>query len=65
MPALRYVAIPSSAAAHYRSGGLDANGQAPERRLSDGQGVPCRHCLDIVPAGSDYLILAHRPFETD
>jgi hypothetical protein len=64
MPALRYVAIPSTAAAHYRSGGLDANGQAPERRLSDGKGEPCRHCLDMVPAGSDYLIVAHRPFET-
>jgi hypothetical protein len=64
MPALRYVAIPSPVAAHYRSGGLDANGQPPERRISDGKGVPCRHCLDIVPAGSDYLIVAHRPFET-
>jgi len=64
MPTLRYVAIPSPAAAHYRNGGLDANGQSPERRVSDGGGVPCRHCLDMVPAGSDYLILAHRPFET-
>jgi hypothetical protein len=64
MPALRYIAIPSPVAADYRSGGLDANGQSPERRISDGKGVPCRHCLDLVPAGFPYLIVAHRPFET-
>ncbi|WP_018182624.1 DUF1203 domain-containing protein [Kaistia granuli] len=64
MPAIRYVAIPSRVAAHYRGGGADANGQTAERRISDGQGVPCRHCLRTVPAGAAYLILAHRPFET-
>jgi hypothetical protein len=26
--------------------------------------VPCRHCLQQVPKGQGYLILAHRPFET-
>ncbi len=34
----------------------------PERRTSNGVGVPCRHCLRNVEAGRDYLILAYRPF---
>ena len=46
-----------------RAGAPDANGQPAERgAISDGQGVPCRHCLRDVPAGRPYLILAHRPF---
>ena len=34
----------------------------PERHTSDGQGMPCRHCLKNIAAGDDYLILAYRPF---
>jgi len=45
-----------------QAGGADAYGHAPERRVSDGDGIPCRHCLDFVPAGEGYLVLAHRPF---
>ena len=56
------VAMPSEAAARFRDGGLDANGQAPERHISDGDGVPCRHCLTDVAKGEAYLILAYRPF---
>ena len=43
-------------------GGPDAYGMPPERRISDGDGVPCRHCLRTVAAGKDYLVLAYRPF---
>jgi hypothetical protein len=59
---LRYVALPTAIARHYQAGGADANGQAPEVAVSDGDGVPCRHCLQQVTAGERYLILAHRPF---
>lgn len=46
-----------------RAGGPDANGQPAERgAISDGVGVPCRYCLCHVPAGEEYLILAHQPF---
>lgn len=45
-----------------RASAADAYGLAPERHLSDGDGVPCRHCLDFVPEGEPYLICAHRPF---
>ena len=58
----RFSAIPTETARHYQSGGLDANGQIPERANSDGNGNPCRHCLDDIPAGTPMLILAHRPF---
>ncbi len=36
--------------------------QAERGAFSDGDGVPCRHCFAHVPAGREYLILAHRPF---
>ncbi|HMS96568.1 MAG TPA: DUF1203 domain-containing protein, partial [Tabrizicola sp.] len=47
---------------HYQSGGLDANGQSPERAVASGGGNPCRHCLGMIPEGAGMLILAHRPF---
>lgn len=59
---MRYMAIPTDQARHYQSGGLDANGQLPERVVSDGGGNPCRHCLQMIPEGAGMLILAHRPF---
>lgn len=45
-----------------QTGGPDANGQIPERHISDGSGVPCRHCLQQVENGASYLILSFRPF---
>jgi Protein of unknown function (DUF1203) len=59
---MRYVAIPTEVARHYQSGGADANGQVPERGVSDGDGNPCRHCLKMIPKGAGMLVLAHRPF---
>ncbi|NNG05761.1 MAG: DUF1203 domain-containing protein [Inquilinus sp.] len=62
MPALRFSALPGDTVRAYQAGGADANGQPPERQISDGDGVPCRHCLADVAAGAPFLILAHRPF---
>lgn len=59
---LLYSGMPSDLAAAYRAGAPDANGQVPERRVSDGDGVPCRHCLKNVEAGEAYLVLGYRPF---
>jgi len=59
---IRFVALDTDAARALLAGRPDANGQVPERHISDGSGVPCRHCLDQVGAGEPYLILAHRPF---
>ena len=59
---LRYTPMPSAIAASFRRGEPDAYGMVPERHTSDGQGMPCRHCLKNIAAGDDYLILAYRPF---
>lgn len=59
---MRFTPIPTPQARAYQSGGPDANGQAPERHISDGQGNPCRHCLRMIPQGAEMLVLAHRPF---
>lgn len=61
MPVL-FTPMPTATARAYQAGGPDANGQPPERAVSDGPGTPCRHCLKNIPAGAGMLILAHRPF---
>ena len=62
MTDITVTAIPTETAMALRAGGLDANGQPPERALSNGQGNPCRHCLHQIPEGAEMLIVAHRPF---
>ncbi|MBE1203882.1 DUF1203 domain-containing protein [Aminobacter carboxidus] len=57
-----FQALPTEAVRVLQQGGADAYGMKPERRISDGDGVPCRHCLTNVAAGEGYLILAYRPF---
>ncbi|SOC38146.1 uncharacterized protein DUF1203 [Rhizobium subbaraonis] len=59
---IRYRPIATQLAASLWDGGPDSYGMQPERRISDGYGVPCRHCLAGVKEGDAYLILAHRPF---
>lgn len=44
-------------------GGNDAYGNKPETLISDGGGIPCRHCLERVKEGDAYLVLAYRPFD--
>ncbi len=62
MTALRFVALPTETTGELRAGKHDANGQPPERHVSDGSGTPCRHCMTEVEAGETFLILAYRPF---
>ena len=59
---MRFIAMPTDLARRYQTGGLDANGQAPERVVLDADSGPCRHCLKMIPKGKSMLILAHRPF---
>lgn len=61
-PSLKFVSMSTETARAYQAGAPDANGQAPERHISDGDGVPCRHCQRDIPAGEPYLILNYRPF---
>ncbi|AVO39655.1 DUF1203 domain-containing protein [Pukyongiella litopenaei] len=61
---IEFLPLPGSVVAQIRDSGIDAYGNPVERHRSDGGGYPCRHCLTETPPGHDYLILAHRPFET-
>ena len=62
MPRPRFLALPTAAVRAVQAGGADANGQPPERHVSDGDGNPCRHCLSEIAAGRAMLVLAWRPF---
>lgn len=59
---IKFVSMTTALARGYQTGSVDANGQKPERHVSDGDGVPCRHCQEDVAAGEPYLILNYRPF---
>lgn len=61
---LRFVALDTGAVRALWNDGCDAYGHSPERAVSSGAGVPCRHCLRQVEKGRPYLILAWRPFST-
>ena len=58
----QFLAMPTETARAFLAGANDANGQPPDRGISDGQGNPCRHCLTDIPEGEPFLILAYRPF---
>jgi hypothetical protein len=57
-----FKALPTETVRALQAGAADAYGMPPERKISDGDGVPCRHCLKNVGAGEPYLVLAYRPF---
>lgn len=60
--AIQFVALQTSLVEGLRAGAPDANGQPCERHLAPGDGLPCRHCLDLIRRGAPFLILSHRPF---
>ncbi len=62
MTELKFIALATKTARALQAGSADANGQTPERDISDGSAVPCRHCLSDVALDEPFLILAHRPF---
>ena len=59
---IRFQPVATDLVRTLQAGGPDANGQRPERHVSDGDGNPCRHCLSMIPKGAGMLVLAHRPF---
>lgn len=61
---MRFNPVPTDIVRAYQVGGPDANGQVPERRVAEGGGNPCRHCLQMIRDGAQMLVLAHRPFPT-
>lgn len=61
---IRFTPLDPEFVASIRAGGPDANGLPAEHAVSDGEGFPCRSCLDTVPEGKGVLVLAARPFPT-
>ena len=59
---IRIVALDTDLVKRLQNGGVDANGQRPERHVCVGGMMPCRHCLTDIKEGEAYLILALRPF---
>jgi hypothetical protein len=59
---IQFKALPTEDVRALQRGSADAYGQTPERNISDGDGMPCRHCLKNIAAGDAYLVLAYRPF---
>ena len=62
MTTIRYAAMPTEVARAFQDGAVDAYALPPERHVSPGGGLPCRHCLAEIEAGEEFLILAWRPF---
>ena len=58
----KFFPIPTEIVRACQAGSVDSYGLLPERRVSDGGGNPCRHCLQMIPEGAGMLVLAHRPF---
>lgn len=59
---IKFVALDTEIVRALQRGGTDANDQVPQRAISGGGAIPCRHCLSPVGKAEEYLILAHRPF---
>jgi hypothetical protein len=59
---IKYIALSTDIVQKLINGEPDANGQMPEKSISDGAGNPCRHCLQEIPLGEPMLTLAYRPF---
>jgi uncharacterized protein DUF1203 len=64
MTKIAYLSLPTDQVRSLQQGGKDADGNAPEKFVSDGSGLPCRHCLASIDDGEEFLIVAHRPFST-
>ncbi len=62
MSQLAYLPLPTDAVRALQKGAPDAHGLPAEQAISDGSGLPCRHCLREIAAGERYLILSYRPF---
>lgn len=59
---LNFLALTTEDVRKLQDGEADANGLVPERKISDGGGNPCRHCLTEIPEGEEMLVLAYSPF---
>ncbi|MCJ8324961.1 MAG: DUF1203 domain-containing protein [Rhizobiales bacterium] len=61
---LKFTPIPTERYEQLINGGLDAHERMPIKQISDGGGMPCRHCLADIARGDEFFTLAYSPFET-
>ena len=59
---LKFTGMATEEANRLWQGGRDAHGNVPEHAISDGQGNPCRHCLQMIDEGTEFLVISYRPF---
>lgn len=62
MTKIVFEAMPAADARHIWDGGTDAYDLPPEVAISDGDSVPCRHCLMPIDRGESYYVFAYKPF---
>jgi len=56
MTRFRCTAMDTASAARFRATGRDDRGGAVSRRVADGAGFPCRHCLRLAAPGEEMLL---------
>lgn len=56
MPRFRCLPVPTETAGRFRRSGRDDRGNALHRRVADGPGYPCRHCLQLAEPGEAMLL---------
>jgi hypothetical protein len=59
MPRFRCVPVASGTARRFRATGLDDRGLPVHRRVVDGPGFPCRHCLRLGRPGETMLLASY------
>ena len=59
---MQFTALTSEDVNALRAGAADALENPPERAISTGEGMPCRHCLKNIDAGKEMLIVSFKPF---
>lgn len=64
MTALTYTPMPTEEARNIQRGGSDENGMKAVEFISNGDGLPCRHCLKEIEAGDAVLLLSYKPFSS-
>lgn len=60
---LKFLPIPTDRYLKIINEDPDAHGNKPHSAISDGDGMPCRHCLQDIAKGDEFLTLAYSPFE--
>jgi len=61
MPRSRCAPVPTETALRFRRTGRDDRGGALHRRVLDGPGFPCRHCLRLGEPGEAMLLGSYNP----